>query len=78
MFLEAAQKALEALQADYRVWARANGVLPVPDGYSPQRQVMINSWYNYWWPTYGALLLVVPLMVLVALGLLVKFWRLRR
>ena len=71
-------EAFQALQADYGVWARANGVLPVPDGYSPQRQVMINSWYNYWWPTYGALLVVMPLMVLVALGLLVKFWRQRR
>jgi arylsulfatase/uncharacterized sulfatase len=50
------QKALPAeftaMQADYAVWAQANGVLPMPEGYSPVRQVFINSFVNYWIPTY--------------------------
>jgi arylsulfatase A-like enzyme len=41
-----------SLQADYAAWAQANGVLPMPKGYNPVRQVLINSFVNYWIPTY--------------------------
>ncbi len=42
-----------AMQADYDNYARTHGVLPMPDGYSPSQQVLINSVVNYWWPFYG-------------------------
>lgn len=51
-----------AMQADYATWAQANGVLPMPAGYNPVRQVLINSVVNYWIPTYwpqGVLALLV-------------------
>ena len=41
-----------ALQAAYAAWAQANGVLPMPDGYNPVKQVLINSVVNYWIPAY--------------------------
>lgn len=42
-----------SMQADYAAYAKSHGVLPMPDGYSPTRQVLINSVVNYWFPTYG-------------------------
>jgi len=61
-----------AMQADYDAWARANGVLPMPAGYNPVRQVLINSFVNYWIPTYWPhgvvallVLLGVPAVLLV-------------
>lgn len=42
-----------AMQKDYRVWADAHGVLPVPEGYNPVWQVTINMALDYWLPTYG-------------------------
>jgi arylsulfatase/uncharacterized sulfatase len=54
-----------AMQADYAAWAQAHGVLPMPEGYDPVRQVLINTVVNYWWPTYWPHLLVM----LVLLGL---------
>mgnify|MGYP000202082160 FL=1 len=41
------------MQKDYQTWADAHGVLPVPDGYNPVRQVAINTALNYWLPAYG-------------------------
>jgi arylsulfatase/uncharacterized sulfatase len=41
-----------AMLADYAAWAQANRVLPMPEGYNPVRQVMINTFVNYWIPTY--------------------------
>ena len=38
---------------DYDAYAAAHGVLPMPKDYSPSRQVLINSFFNYWWPAYG-------------------------
>ena len=46
-------EAFATLQKDYQAWADAHGVLPVPDGYSPVRQVAINMTLDYWLPTYG-------------------------
>ncbi len=35
-----------AMQADYAAYAKANGVLPMPEGYEPTRQVLINAVVN--------------------------------
>jgi len=52
--LQAAMPGLFAtLQQDYLAYEKAHGVLPMPEGYSPQRAVFINGVYNYWLPTYG-------------------------
>lgn len=64
----------EAMRADYEAWAKAHGVLPMPEGYQPVRQVLINSIVNYWWPAYR-LPLLVTLVGLVALAVV---WRRRR
>jgi arylsulfatase/uncharacterized sulfatase len=53
-----------AMQIEYAAWAKANGVLPMPDGYNPVKQVFINSIVNYWIPTYW------PHGVATVLGLL--------
>ena len=71
-------EAFRALQADYADWSRVHGVLPIPDGYSPQKQVMINSWYNYWWPTFAAFFVAVPMLLLAAVVLTLRAWRRRR
>lgn len=65
---------LQALQADYAAWARAHGVLPMPEGYNPVRQVLINSILNYWLPAYGlqAALALVALLALLGWGLAVR------
>jgi arylsulfatase/uncharacterized sulfatase len=66
-----------AMQSDYAVYARQKGVLPMPDGYSPQRQVLINSIKNYWLPLYGKQLLAGVLLIAGAITALV-WWRRRR
>jgi arylsulfatase/uncharacterized sulfatase len=53
-----------AMQIEYAAWAKANVVLPMPEGYNPVKQVFINSVMNYWLPTYW------PHGVVIALGLL--------
>ncbi|MEY3125463.1 MAG: hypothetical protein RLZZ573_1983 [Pseudomonadota bacterium] len=50
--------AFKAMQSDYEAYAKHHGVLPMPEGYSPVRQVLINSVLHYWWPTYGVKALV--------------------
>lgn len=67
----------EALQKDYAAWAREHGVLPMPDGYSPTRQVMINSFVNYWIPAYRNTALAV-LAGLAAAVVVFVVWRRRR
>lgn len=65
-----------AMQADYESYAQSHGVLPMPVGYSPSRQVIINSVVNYWWPVYG-----IPVLVgnaLLALGAAYLIIRRRR
>ena len=42
----------KAMVADYHAWSAAHGVLPMPDGYQPAKQVVINSFVNYWIPEY--------------------------
>jgi arylsulfatase A-like enzyme len=64
--------AFKALQADFDTYAKSHGVLPMPEGYSPSRQVLINSVLHYWWPAYGAkvIAVLVALIALVTWGLL--------
>ena len=40
----------KSLQADYDAYALDNGVLPMPDGYEPLTQVMVNSLFNVYLP----------------------------
>lgn len=50
----------QTMQSDYAAYARVHGVLPMPEGYEPTRQITLNSLRNYWLPTYrghGLLLL---------------------
>lgn len=55
--------------ADYDAWAKVHGVLPMPDGYDPIRQITINALLNVYLPragrylAYGLLALLVLLVV---------------
>ncbi|MGI9132637.1 MAG: hypothetical protein ACR2I0_01640, partial [Rhodoferax sp.] len=50
------------LQADYAAYVQDNGVLPMPEGYEPRQQVLINALYNVYlprlWPPGAALLVL--------------------
>ncbi len=70
-------QAFEALQKDYATWAREHGVLPMPDGYSPTRQVLINTFVNYWIPAYRGVGLAVLAGVVAAVVAFLA-WRRRR
>ncbi len=53
-----------AMQADYQAYANSHGVLPMPAGYDPVRQVELNALYNVYiprfkWPVLGLLALLV-------------------
>ncbi len=67
-----------ALQADYAAWAKANGVLPMPEGYNPVKQVLINTFVNYWMPTYWPHGVAALLVLLGVPALLVMRARRRR
>lgn len=68
----------KAMQADYAAWARAHGVLPMPEGYNPVDQVMINTFVNYWIPTYWPHGVVALLALLGVAAMLVVRARRRR
>ena len=61
----------KAMVSDYNAWSAAHGVLPMPEGYQPAKQVVINSFVNYWIPEYkntamaggGVLLGLIVLLV---------------
>jgi arylsulfatase/uncharacterized sulfatase len=59
-------------------WARAHGVLPMPEGYNPVDQVMINTFVNYWIPTYWPHGVVALLLLLGVAAMLVARARRRR
>ena len=61
-----------AMQADYAAYVKANNVLTMPEGYTPQRQVLINSLLRYFLPTYG------PYALLVLIAGAAWFWTRRR
>ncbi len=65
----------QSMQADYAKWAKANGVLPMPEGYDPIQQVVINSLVFVYWPRYQWHL--AGMGVLFVLGGFV-YWRRRR
>ncbi len=48
----------QTMRADYETWSRSHQVLSMPEGYNPVRQVLINSFVNYWIPTYRKPVLV--------------------
>jgi len=67
----------QAMQADYAAYAKANGVLPMPEGYDPIQQVQINALINVYVPRF----LRTGLPILAGLVLLVSafvFLRRRR
>jgi hypothetical protein len=64
-------QAFAAMKADYAAWATAQGVLPMPAGYNPVRQVMINTVFNYWIPTYLNSTIAVLAGMFTAGGLLI-------
>jgi len=70
-------EAFLAMQADYEAWAKGHGVLPMPPGYSPTWQVLVNSLHNYWIPTYRNAVLA-SLAALVALAAVAVARRRRR
>jgi arylsulfatase/uncharacterized sulfatase len=59
-----------AMQAEWARWADAHGVLPIPDGYEPRRQVMLNAMRFVYLPTLA--------WVAAALALLGGAWYLWR
>jgi arylsulfatase/uncharacterized sulfatase len=66
----------QAMQVDYTAYAKANGVLPMPEGYDPIQQVQINALINVYVPRF----LRTGLPILAGLVLLVSgfiFWRRR-
>jgi len=67
-----------AMQADYDNYARTHGVLPMPVGYSPSRQVIINSVVNYWWPFYGKSIVLWSALLALGAASLIMLRRRRR
>ncbi|MES2149452.1 MAG: arylsulfatase [Pseudomonadota bacterium] len=61
-----------AMQADYAAYASANGVLAMPEGYEPTRQVLVNALLGVYLPRYG-----YPALALLA-GLTGAAWWLGR
>ncbi|HQC85431.1 MAG TPA: arylsulfatase [Rhodoferax sp.] len=58
--------AFQRMRADYDAYAQANGVLPMPEGYEPRNQVLINSLVNVYLPR-ARIPAAVALVVLVGL-----------
>lgn len=71
-------EAYQTMQADYALYAKAHGVLPIPSGYRPARQVFLNSLHNYWIPAYGAKVLLALAGLIAAAVYLVRSRRRRR
>jgi arylsulfatase/uncharacterized sulfatase len=63
-----------AMQVDYANYEKTNQVLPMPAGYTPQRQVFINAIWRYWLPVYGK----QAAAVLIGLLALIVWWAMRR
>lgn len=57
-----------AMQGDYAAYAQANGVLPMPEGYEPTHQVLVNSLVNVYLPRlkFFGLALLSGVAVLIA------------
>lgn len=75
--LAAAEPALYAeMQADYARWAAANGVLPMPEGYTAPNQIFENALNNLLIPRLIALWPWALVLVVGTSGLI--WWRRRR
>jgi arylsulfatase/uncharacterized sulfatase len=61
----------KTMQADFEAYAKSHGVLPMPEGYRPARQVMINTFINYWFPAYRGVALAGFLSVATILAFFV-------
>ena len=70
--------AFQAMQADYAAYARSHGVLPMPEGYNPVRQVLINSFIHYWIPAYRNTVLAVLAALVAGVAGVVHLRRRRR
>jgi hypothetical protein len=75
---QALPDAFKAMQQEYDAWARAHGVLPIPEGYRPARQVLINSLRNYWIPAYGTTVLAWLAGLVVLVVVVVRMRRRKR
>ena len=66
--------AFKTMQADYTAYAKANGVLPMPEGYDPIRQVQINAIVNVYLPRFkrAGLPVLAGLLVLMAAFVFVR------
>jgi arylsulfatase/uncharacterized sulfatase len=71
-------QAFSALQADYEAWSKSHGVLDMPAGYNPVRQVLINSFFHYWYPYYKNKVLAVLAGLLAVVAAFVVLRRRRR
>ncbi len=58
----------KTMLADYGAYAKANGVLPMPEGYEPTKQVLWNALVNVYAPRFRvpALIVLVSVTVLAA------------
>ncbi|WP_246202878.1 arylsulfatase [Sphingomonas lacunae] len=75
--LASAEPSIHAqMQADYNDWAKANGVLPMPEGYSAPKQIFDNALSNLLIPRLLALWPWVLALVAGIAGLV--WWRRRR
>ena len=63
-----------AMKADYAAYAKANGVLPMPENYDPIQQVLINAFVNVYLPRFGriGLPILAAGLLLVAAFVLVR------
>jgi arylsulfatase A-like enzyme len=68
---------VRGMSADFDRYAQQNGVLAMPKDYNPQRQVLVNSFFNYWWPAYGVAAVVFLVLLLGYVGYWVAL-RIRR
>ena len=64
----------KTMQADYAAYAKANGVLPMPEDYDPIRQVQINALVNVYIPRFKrtGLPILAGLVVLLAAFVVVR------
>lgn len=66
----------KTMQAQYAEYAKANGVLPMPDSYDPIQQVQINALINVYVPRAKAYVPHVLLVFAAVFGFI--FWRRKR
>ncbi len=62
------------MQLDYAAYTKANGVLPMPEGYEPIRQVLVNALINVYVPRFK----VPALILLTVLWIWAAVWIRRR